>query len=80
VAQRPLSAWCPGPCATASPITNLKPADRCRRSTYPKPDGKSQLRPALLGLPLEHQPRGGPAGASPAEGPGHSGGGQPRAL
>ena len=30
---------------------------------YPKPDGVLSLRQAVVGVPVEHQPRGGPAGA-----------------
>ena len=32
--------------------------------SYPEAGRQADLRPALLGVPVEHQPRGGPAGAS----------------
>ena len=35
---------------------------------YPKPDGVLIVRQAVVGVPVLHQPRGGPAGAPEAEG------------
>ena len=40
------------------------PADR-----LPAPGRQAHLRQAVLGVPVQHQPRGGPAGPSPAQGP-----------
>ena len=39
----------------------LKLARDCAPIDYPKPDGKADLRSAVVGLHLQHQPRGGPA-------------------
>jgi electron-transferring-flavoprotein dehydrogenase len=41
---------------------------------------RADLRQALVGVPVEHQPRGGPAVAPHAQGPGDPGRGQPRGL
>ena len=52
---------------------------RCSRKTECAADRLSEarrrahLRPAVVGVRLEHQPRGGPAGAPDAEGPGGPG-------
>ena len=46
----------------------LKPKDAFSPIAYPKPDGVLTLRPALLGVHLQHQPQRGPAGAPHAEG------------
>ena len=42
----------------------LRPAAEFQPIEYPKPDGVMSLRQAVLGVPVEHQPRGGPAGSS----------------
>ncbi len=41
---------------------------------------QAHLRPPLLGLPQQHQPRGGPARPPRAQGPGHPGAGQPAGV
>ena len=62
VAQRLRRARRPGP-APPQPITStLKPADQCAADRLSQARRRGHLRPALLGLPLEHQPRGEPAG------------------
>ena len=42
----------------------LRPKNQCFPISYPEAGRQADLRPALLGVPVEHQPRGGPAGAS----------------
>jgi electron-transferring-flavoprotein dehydrogenase len=37
-------------------MTTLKPASEFQPIQYPKPDGVLQLRQAVLGVPVEHQP------------------------
>ena len=44
-------------------FATLKPAAQCRPIAYPKARRQAHLRPALLGLSVEHQSRGRPAGA-----------------
>ncbi len=44
----------------------LTPAARAQPIAYPKPDGVADLRPPLLGVHQQHEPRGEPAGASRA--------------
>ena len=45
-------------CATLKPLASVKPI------VYPKPDGKISFDRAVVGVPLQHQSRGGPAGPS----------------
>ena len=40
----------------------LKPISEVAPIVYPKPDGVAELRQELVGVPVEHQPRGGSAG------------------
>ena len=42
----------------------LKPASACTTDRLSEARRRADLRPALLGVPVEHQSRGGPAGAS----------------
>ena len=51
---------------------------RLRTDRLPAPGRQADLRPPLLGVPVQHQPRGGPAGASAAQGPERRGADQPR--
>ena len=54
---------CRGRCTTSkADHETLRPASEFQPIQYPKPDGVITLRQALLGVPVEHQPRGGPAG------------------
>jgi len=45
----------------------LKHADQARKIDYPKAGRQAQLRQAQLGVPLQHQPRGRPAGPPQAD-------------
>jgi electron-transferring-flavoprotein dehydrogenase len=47
---------------------------------YPKPGRETDLRPSVVGVPVEHQSRRGPAGSFDAEGRGGADHGQPCAL
>ena len=47
----------------------LKPADQILADQVPQARRQAHLRPALLGLPLQHQPRGGPTCAPQAARP-----------
>ena len=72
---------CRGRCTTTRPTTrSLRPAAECQPIAYPKPDGVVSVRQALVGVPVEHQPRGGPAGAPEAARSVDPDRGQPAAL
>ena len=58
----------PGPGRTSQDHETLKQASEVEADRVPEAGRQADLRPALLGVPVEHQPRGGPAGAPQAEG------------
>ena len=62
------------------PRPTLTPASEARRIEYPTARRPDHLRPAVLGVHLEHQPRGGPAAASAAARSGKGDRGQLSAL
>ena len=47
----------------------LKPLDQVKPIVYPEAGRGADLRPAVVGVPVEHEPRGGPA--EPPQGEGH---------
>ncbi len=49
---------------------SLKPAAECTPDRLSQARRQAHLRPALLGVPVQHQPRGGPAGAPAGQGHG----------
>ena len=76
-----LGALVPGRCATTSPTTR-----RCRPPTTGAAHRVSEVRrrgdvrQAVVGVPVEHEPRGGPAGPPAAARSRDPGRGQPRAV
>ena len=61
----------PGPCIIRIPTTRrLMPAAKPPADRLPEAGRRADLRPALLGVHQQHQPRGEPAGASAAARPG----------
>ena len=60
----------PGRFSNHADHTTLKPASAVPADRLPEARRQAHLRPALLGVPLQHQPRGEPALPSAAEGPG----------
>ena len=48
----------------------LEPAAKHKPIAYPKARRRADLRPPVLGVPVEHQPRGRPAGAPQGQGHG----------
>ena len=59
-----------GRCTATRPTTQyLKPAAECKQIVYPEAGRQAHLRPAVVGVRQQHQPRGEPAGAPDAEGP-----------
>ena len=52
-----------GPCTHHADHTQLKTASDGAADRLPEAGRQADLRPAVLGVPLQHQPRGKPAGA-----------------
>ncbi len=51
----------------------LKPAAQCQQDRLPEAGRHAHLRPVVVGVPVQHQPRGRPAGAFAGQGHGPAG-------
>ena len=57
-----------------------RPKNQCSPISYPRAGRQADLRPPLVGVSVEHQSRGRPAGTPQAARPGQGRAGQPRGL